>query len=199
LHRDLVNDAFLFAAEQHARDVRKGSDVPYLAHLLGVASLVLEAGGDEVQTAAAFLHDVAEDHGGERMIGEIGSRFGPEVASIVRDLSDSLVDTSDGTTKKEDWEVRKQRYIAHLAEAPDRSLLVAAADKLHNARSMISDYRRLGDAMWGPFNQKDPKRNLWYYRSLADIFERRLTTMRAAPLVNELVRTVDTLEVMIAR
>jgi (p)ppGpp synthase/HD superfamily hydrolase len=195
---DLIERAFLFAVGQHRHDVRKGSEVPYISHLLGVASLVLEAGGDDVQTAAAFLHDVAEDHGGERMVAELERRFGVEVASIVRDLSDSLVDTTTGA-RKEDWELRKRRYVAHLAEAPDRSLLVAAADKLHNARSVVADYRELGDALWDRFNEKEPYKHLWYYRSLADLFERRLVTMRASRLVNELTRTVDELEALIKR
>jgi (p)ppGpp synthase/HD superfamily hydrolase len=193
LHSDLVNEAFLFATEQHATDRRKGSDVPYVSHLLAVAALVLEAGGDAVQTAAAFLHDLAEDHGGKRMLEEIESRFGSEVAAIVRDLSDSLVDTTTGA-KKEDWEVRKTRYIAHLAGASERSLLVSAADKLHNARSVLADHREVGEALWGRFNQKDPARHLWYYRSLADLFEQQLTTPGGRRLARELTRTVDEIE-----
>ena len=150
---------------------------------------MLEAGGDEVQTAAAFLHDVAEDHGGERMLAEIESHFGPDVAAIVRDLSDSLTDTTAGAGKEE-WEVRKRRYIAHLAEAPERSLLVSAADKLHNARSVLSDYRRLGDAMWSRFTVEEPHKHLWYYRSLANLLTRRLPP---SSLMDELQHTVDEL------
>jgi (p)ppGpp synthase/HD superfamily hydrolase len=186
---DLVERAFLYAADQHRHDVRKGGSVPYVSHLLAVAALVLEAGGDGVQTAAAFLHDVAEDHGGERMLAEIEARFGPDVAGIVRDLSDSLVDTSAGL-HKEKWEVRKRRYIAHLAAAPERSLLVSAADKLHNARSVLADYRELGDELWDRFNEKEPYKHLWYYRSLAALFSRRLPGSR---LADELQRTVNEL------
>ena len=154
----------------------------------------MEAGGDEVQVAAAFLHDSAEDKGGEAELGRIEAEFGPEVAAIVRDLSDSLVDTAAGQVK-EAWALRKQRYIEHLREAPERSLVVSAADKLHNARCIVADYRRLGDGLWERFNEKDPERQLGYYRSLAAVFHERLHS----PLSDELKRTVAELERLIAR
>ena len=147
----LVERAFTKAARQFAGETRKETDIPYLSHLMSVAALVMEAGGDEVQVAAAFLHDSAEDKGGEAELGRIEAEFGAEVAAIVRDLSDSLVDTTAGQTK-EAWGLRKQRYIEHLREAPERSLVVSAADKLHNARCIVADYRRLGDGLWERFN-----------------------------------------------
>src|SRR5205823_1726128 len=162
--------------------------------LMSVAALVMEAGGDEVQVAAAFLHDSAEDMGGEAELDRIDAEFGPEVAAIVRDLSDSLVDTTAGQTK-EAWAPRKQHYIDHLREAPERSLLVSAADKLHNARCIVSDVRQHGDVVWSRFNEQDPERQLWYYRSLVDVFQARLES----PLTDELTRTVDELERLIAR
>src|SRR5438132_9116039 len=126
--RVLVERAFTKAARQFEGATRKQTEIPYLSHLMSVAALVMEAGGDEVQVAAAFLHDSAEDKGGEAELGRIEAEFGPEVAAIVRDLSDSLVDTTAGQVK-EAWSLRKQRYIEHLREAPERSLVVSAADK----------------------------------------------------------------------
>jgi (p)ppGpp synthase/HD superfamily hydrolase len=185
----LVERAFAKAALQFEGVTRKQTDIPYLSHLMSVAALVMEAGGDEVQVAAAFLHDSAEDKGGEAELDRIEFEFGPEVAAIVRDLSDSLVDTTTGQIK-EQWGTRKQAYIDHLREAPERSLLVSAADKLHNARCILADYRRDGADVWNRFNEKDPERQLWYYKSLADVFRDRLDS----PLTDELLRTVDELD-----
>jgi len=188
----LVERAFTKAARQFEGATRKQTQIPYLSHLMSVAALVMEAGGDEVQVAAAFLHDSAEDKGGEAELGRIEAEFGPEVAAIVRDLSDSLVDTTAGQVK-EAWSLRKQRYIEHLREAPERSLVVSAADKLHNARCILSDLRQHGDAVWSRFNEKAPERQLGYYRSLAAVLHERLHS----PLSDELNRTVDELERLI--
>jgi (p)ppGpp synthase/HD superfamily hydrolase len=185
----LVERAFTKAARQFEGETRKQTDIPYLSHLMSVAALVMEAEGDEVQVAAAFLHDSAEDKGGEAELGRIEAEFGPEVAAIVRDLSDSLVDTTAGQIKEE-WRLRKERYIDHLREAPERSLLVSAADKLHNARCILADYRREGADVWNRFNEKDPEQQLWYYRSLVDVFRDRLDSR----LTDELTLTVDELE-----
>jgi (p)ppGpp synthase/HD superfamily hydrolase len=185
----LVERAFAKAARQFEGVTRKQTDIPYLSHLMSVAALVMEAGGDEVQVAAAFLHDSAEDKGGEAELDRIEVEFGPEVAAIVRDLSDSLVDTTAGEIKEE-WGTRKQTYIDHLREAPERSLLVSAADKLHNARCILADHRRDGANVWNRFNERDPERQLWYYKSLAEVFHDRLDS----PLTDELSRTVDELE-----
>ena len=160
---------------------------------MSVAALVMEAGGDEVQVAAAFLHDSAEDKGGQAELERIDAEFGPEVASIVCDLSDSLVDTTAGETK-EAWRPRKERYIDRLRDAPERSLLVSAADKLHNARCILADYRKEGGETWVRFNETDPVQQLWYYRSLIDVFRERLDS----PLTDELARTVDELERLMA-
>jgi (p)ppGpp synthase/HD superfamily hydrolase len=185
----LVERAFTKVARQFEGETRKQTEIPYLSHLMSVAALVMEAEGDEVQVAAAFLHDSAEDKGGQAELDRIAADFGPEVAAIVRDLSDSLVDTTAGETK-EAWRPRKERYIRHLRDAPERSLLVSAADKLHNARCLLADYRRDGADVWDRFNEKSPKQQLWYYRSLVDVFQARLDS----PLTDELTRTVDELE-----
>ena len=189
----MVERAFTKAARQFAGETRKETEVPYLSHLMSVAALVMEAGGDDVQVAAAFLHDSAEDKGGQAELERIDAEFGPEVASIVCDLSDSLVDTTAGETK-EAWRPRKERYIDHLRDAPERSLLVSAADKLHNARCILADYRKEGGETWVRFNETDPVQQLWYYRSLIDVFRERLDS----PLTDELARTVDELERLMA-
>lgn len=164
--------AFAEANRLHAGDTRKGSDVPYLAHLLTVCALVLEHGGDEDQAIAALLHDTAEDHGGEPQLARIDATFGPDVAAIVRDLSDSL--EAEGV-QKAPWWTRKAQYLRHLeTRTSDRALLVSIADKIHNARATLDDYRRLGDALWSRFNPDAGRQGQrWYYRRLAEVFDQR--------------------------
>jgi (p)ppGpp synthase/HD superfamily hydrolase len=157
--------AFTFAAEKHKAQTRKASTIPYIAHLMGVASLVLEAGGDEDLAIAALLHDVVEDCGGAPMLKEVRRRFGPRVAKIVEDCTDA------DTTPKPPWRARKEKYIAHLAAADAGTLLVAAADKLNNVRSILSDYRAIGESVWSRFTG-GREGTLWYYRTLRDVFLR---------------------------
>jgi (p)ppGpp synthase/HD superfamily hydrolase len=171
---DLVAAARALAAELHAGDLRKGSGVGYFdGHLAPVAEIVRRAGGDDAQVAAAFLHDAAEDHGGQATLDEIRSRFGGDVAAMVEDLSDSLVDTDAGE-EKAPWRERKQRYIDALSTKPIRSLEVAAADKLHNATSILEDHARLGDELWARFTVTDPAQQLWCYDTLAAVLTSRL-------------------------
>jgi (p)ppGpp synthase/HD superfamily hydrolase len=191
LDNELLLRAFTYAATQFHGDTRKETSVPYISHLMSVAALVMEAEGTDVQVAAALLHDSAEDKGGEAELARIESEFGPDVAAIVRDLSDSLVDTTVEGAVKAPWRLRKEAYIEHLAGADTSSLLVSAADKLHNARCILADYRKERVDLWERFNESDPDQQLWYYRSLADTFCRRLPN---CPLSNELKRTVDELE-----
>src|SRR5438874_6528572 len=124
------NLAFEFASGLHHEQVRKGVGTPYIAHPMAVCALVLEAGGDEDQAIAALLHDTAEDHGGRKRLEDIRQRFGERVAAIVEGCTDSL------DRPKPPWRVRKEHYLGHLAQASDDVLLVALADKLHNARSV---------------------------------------------------------------
>jgi GTP pyrophosphokinase len=170
----LFDDALLYAVEGHRHDVRKVSNVPYVAHLLGVCSIVLENGGSEIEAAAALLHDLAEDHGGLETLRAIEGRFGPEVSGIVAGCSDSF--EAEGA-KKAPWLERKQAYITHLAMLArdprnEPVLLVSASDKLYNLRSIRDDmlrlqpngdevYRRFSAGKWG---------TLWYYRTLADVY-----------------------------
>ena len=158
--------AFEFAAEKHAGQTRKASTIPYIAHLMGVASLALEFGGDEDLAIAALLHDVVEDCGGAPMLKEVRRRFGKRVAKVVDGCTDA------DTLPKPPWQERKERYIRHLKDADAETRLVSAADKLNNVRSILADYREVGEAIWERFNGGRAG-TLWYYRALLDEFRRK--------------------------
>ena len=150
--------AFVFAAEKHKGQTRKASSIPYIAHLMGVASLVLEAGGDEDLAIAALLHDVVEDCGGVPMLKEVRRRFGARVAKVVDGCTDAYTDP------KPPWRERKEKYIARLRNEDQETRLVSAADKLNNVRSILSDYRAVGESIWSRFNG-GREGTLWYYRT----------------------------------
>jgi (p)ppGpp synthase/HD superfamily hydrolase len=175
--------ALQLAAELHRSQLRKGSGVPYLGHLLGVAAVVIDAGGSEDQAIAGVLHDAVEDQGGESTLAVIRERFGDHVAEIVAACSDTDV------IPKPPWRTRKEAYLEHLESATTDVLLVSAADKLYNARAILADYRQVGDELWERFNQGRGQQ-LWYYRSLADIFARRL----GGSVARELDETVTLIE-----
>jgi len=158
--------AFHFAAEKHARQTRKASTIPYIAHLMGVASLVLEAGGDEDLAIAALLHDVVEDCGGAPMLKEVRRRFGERVAGIVDGCTDAY------EIPKPPWRERKENYIRRLKRENVDTRLVSAADKLNNIRSILADYRAVGESVWSRFNGGRDG-TLWYYRTLRGEFLRR--------------------------
>jgi (p)ppGpp synthase/HD superfamily hydrolase len=159
-------EAFVFAAEAHRSQWRKGTDIPYLSHLMAVSALVLEYGGDEDQAIAGLLHDAIEDQGGAAMEEQIRARFGERVAAIVRACTDADVEP------KPPWRARKETYLASLAAKSDDALLVSQCDKLHNATAILEDARVLGPALWERFTGKRDG-TLWYYRSLAAIFSDR--------------------------
>ncbi len=175
--------AVAYAARLHARQKRKGTERPYLAHLLGVASIVLEHGGDEDTAIAALLHDAVEDQGGQPRLSEIRRKFGARVARIVDGCTDAY------TVPKPPWRERKQKYLQHLPHASAEVHLVSAADKLHNVREILADYRQVGDALWSRF-QGGKEGTLWYYRALVGAFR----STGATPLVEELDRVVAELE-----
>ncbi|KUI15350.1 phosphohydrolase [Mycolicibacterium acapulense] len=177
------NEALGFAAELHRTQTRKASQVPYVGHLLSVAGLVIEADGTETEAIAALLHDAVEDQGGDATLVLIEERFGPEVAAIVEECSDTVV------TPKPPWRERKQSYIEHLNTASDSTIRVSMADKLDNARAILRDLRRFGPKVWQRFNTDDPHEHLWYYRSLLEVYRRRSDSW----LVYELSRVVETL------
>lgn len=156
-------EALSYALVVHGGQLRKGTTIPYAGHLLGVTSLVIDHGGTETEAMAALLHDAPEDCGGQRRLDDIAARFGPVVAGIVAGCSDSLV---EDPARKPPWRERKERYIAHLRGSDDPAVfLVSAADKLHNARAILSDYIALGEALWGRFNAGRLDL-LWYYNEM---------------------------------
>lgn len=182
--------ALQFASGLHHQQARKGEGVtvPYIAHLMAVCALVLEAGGDEDQAIAALLHDAVEDQGGISTLNTIRHLFGDRVADAVEACSDSTVADSK---KKPPWRQRKEKYLAHLRRTTNQdALVIAAADKLHNARAMLSDYRVHRAKLWLRFNA--PKEDqLWFYDTLVDTL--RQTTVSEL-LVGELERTVRELK-----
>ena len=175
--------ALSYASELHREQTRKGTDIPYVSHLLAVAGLVIEAGGTENEAIAALLHDAVEDQGGAPILDEIRRIFGDEVAEIVDGCSDT------DQEPKPPWRQRKEDYIAHLETASPSVLLVSCADKLHNARAILADYRSIGDELWGRFNGGRDG-TLWYVRALVSAFRERMN----GGLVDELDRVTSELE-----
>lgn len=186
---DRFREAFGFALELHRNQTRKGSAAPYISHLLAVASLVLEHGGDENQAIAALLHDAIEDQGHAWPGGRdglrqaIGEKFGAEVLAIVNGCTD------DEEFPKAAWRARKEAYLLHIHTADPGTRLVSCADKLHNAWRLLADYRRLGEALWDRFRTRSRADQLWYYTELARAFQASNT----GPLADELQRVVEDL------
>ncbi len=181
-------EALVFAAQLHAQQRRKGTSIPYIAHLLAVASLVLEYGGNEDEAIAALLHDAIEDQGGVFAREEIRRRFGNSVVAIVDGCTDAEV------IPKPPWRERKETYIAEVRHAPASVRLVSAADKLHNARSILADYRILGDDLWKRF-AGGKQGTLWYYHALVDAYREAGSNA----LVEELARTVAEIDALVAQ
>ncbi|OZH56096.1 phosphohydrolase [Hydrocoleum sp. CS-953] len=179
-------EALVYATELHAHQIRKGSKVPYVSHLLGVASIALEYGADEDEAIAALLHDAIEDQGGPTVRVEIRLKFGERVTEIV----DGCTDTD--TTPKPPWKERKKAYINRITNATPSVRLVSAADKLHNIRSILKDYRLQGDLLWDLF-KGGKQGTLWYYRSLVTAFREADST----PIVIELDSLVTELEKLV--
>lgn len=171
--------ALAYANTLHASQTRKGSDVPYIAHLLAVASLTLENGGDEDQAIGALLHDAVEDQGGMARADDIGARFGDRVRDIVLACTDAVV------VPKPDWATRKRAYIAGIATKHADAVLVTLADKVHNAQSITDDFDRVGPVVWTRFSQ--PRTDtIWYYSELA----RALALRHPGALSHRLLRLV---------
>ncbi len=166
---------------KRAEDEQDSPRIPYVAHLMSVAALVLEHGGDEDEAIAGLLHDGPEDQGGQETLDDIRRQFGPRVADIVEACSDTF------ETPKPEWRSRKERYLDHLRKTASPSVfLVSMADKVHNLRSVLEDYRRIGDRLWERFTGKRDG-TLWYYGELLKVY-RNKAPARCAGLVEELER-----------
>jgi (p)ppGpp synthase/HD superfamily hydrolase len=182
--------ALIYAAILHSGQVKKGTAVPYIGHLLMVTGIALEHGADEDEAIAALLHDAVEDQGGKGRLADIRSRFGERVATIVEGCTDTDV------TPKPEWNERKRQYIEHLRREQNPSvLLVSASDKLANTRAILGDYRQIAEEVWERFSGGRDG-TLWYYRTLTSVL---LEKTPASPLVLELARVVSDLEALAAR
>ena len=184
---DRFFQAMAYAAEAHREQVRKSTNIAYISHPLGVAALVLEAGGDEDQAIAGLLHDVAEDCGGEVRLIEIAKLFGDRVAHIVRGCSDSLVVDE---VNKAPWMVRKEEHIEHLKTSDADTLLVTAADKTHNARAIATDIQSIGDEVWERFNASQGE-IIWNYTSILRVLSEAGVT---PALLNPLAAAIEVMD-----
>jgi GTP pyrophosphokinase len=183
---DRFSAALTYATRLHSGQLRKGTNIPYVAHLLAVTAIVLQHGGTEDEAIAGMLHDAVEDQGGHFVLAEIRARFGDNVADIVDGCTDAY------TNPKPEWQPRKEKYIKHLKTASPSVRLVCAADKLDNARAILADYQALGEAVWGRFNGgKDG--TVWYYRSIVEALKSDGTT-----LIDALDRVISEIEKLAA-
>ena len=180
---DRFDEALSYASRLHRDQRRKGTAIPYVSHLLGVASIALENGADEDQTIAALLHDAVEDQGGAPILLEIKNRFGARVAEMVDHCTDAA---GDPTTPKPEWRPRKEAYIASLAYKPVDSLAVSLADKTHNASTIVADLAIDKEDLWSRFTG-GREGSLWYYDALAKAFQARIP----GPAANRLARLVE--------
>lgn len=186
--------ALLDAEHYHHDQKRKDTDVPYISHLLGVCSLVLEMEGTETEAIAALLHDAPEDSGGEPILAAIEANYGIEVATIVRECSDAFPEKGE---EKPPWLERKRQYLAHLRGAGASTMLVSAADKVHNLRAIHLDYCQIHDEIWKRFSAPEPQKQhiLWYYGSLRDVYAASESPCdsRRTPLVEVLTNLLERL------
>lgn len=181
-------EVLVFAAQKHQHQTRKGTTIPYIAHLMQVSGIALENGANEDEAIAALLHDVMEDQ--DVTEEELTRRFGPEVAAIVAGCSDSA------STNKAPWKERKEAYMAHVLTASTSVRLVSSCDKLHNARAILADCQELGDALWSRFNAS-PADILWYYQSLVHAFGQARQGEPGCRVVRQLALVVKELEDLI--
>jgi (p)ppGpp synthase/HD superfamily hydrolase len=187
LYSERLVEGLAVAARLHAGQRRKGSEIPYLSHLLGTCAIAMDYGAGEDEAIAALLHDAIEDVQPTEHARVAVAAFGPEVLRIVEGCTDSDMHP------KPPWRERKEAYIAHVSECDASILLVSVADKLHNSRSIVSDLRRFGPATWDRFNGGRDG-SLWYYRALVEAFH--ANPARPRELVDELDRTVGEMEAL---
>ena len=197
--RDAINRALILHRGQKRKKTKEerargDAEVPYAAHLFSVAALAMEHGADEDETIAAFLHDAAEDQGGEELLAELEDVYGSRVATIIRGCSDSLTAPREG---RGEWRARKDRFIEFVRTDADPSvLLVVACDKVHNARSVVTDLARFGPGIFARFSSGQ-EGTLWYYRAILTALRSREADMRTdlqRLLLDDLERIIDRME-----
>lgn len=160
-------EAYTFSFKLHKKQIRKGSNIPYFTHLSSVSNLIIENNGTTTQAIAGLLHDAVEDQGGIKTLAVIKKKFGPKVAKIVSQCSDTSIDP------KPPWKARKKKYIEDIKNKTQDTLLVALCDKYHNAHCILSDYQKIGDKIWDRFNASKQE-TFWYYESLYKEFKKYL-------------------------
>ena len=181
---DRFEEALIYATRLHARQVRKGTNIPYISHLLSVAALVLEDGGSEDEAIAALLHDAIEDQGGEATRAEILARFGDRVVAIVDGCTEAI------SSPRKPWRERKLQYLEKIRGNSLAVQRVSLADKLHNARSIVADWHRVGDRVWDRFSAKR-EGTLWFYRSVVDIYSESFSSVMVIELKLAISRLED--------
>ena len=197
MYSDRFEQALGFAHRLHHKQRRKTSGTPYIAHLLGVAEIVIEDGGTEDEAIAALLHDSLEDQGRhyeggvDALAAEIEARFGVDVRRLVEALTEqTTVAISRIADKRERWRAHKRAYFEQIHDAGPEVRRISCADSLHNVRSLLSGYRRLGERVWTRFLTGRADDQIWAYRSAAKAFQEAGT----GPLADELAEAVDALE-----
>jgi len=186
-------NALAFAAQLHADQRRKGSDTPYISHLLAVTAIALDHGATENEAIAALLHDAVEDQGGQETLEEIRRRFGNQIASIVAACSDT------DESPKPPWQDRKDAFVERLRTEPYSVRLVVAADKLHNVRDVLRNYRIHGDDLWSHF-KGGRDGTLWYYRAVVGALNQAATPdeRQMNALIQEICDSLSMLELAMA-
>jgi (p)ppGpp synthase/HD superfamily hydrolase len=187
-------NALAFAAKLHGKQTRKGSDTPYISHLLAVTAIALDHGATEDEAIAAVLHDAVEDQGGQATLEEIRRRFGDQVASIVAACSDT------DESPKPPWRERKEAYVARLRTEPYSVRLVVAADKLHNVRDVLRSYRIHGDDLWSHF-KGGRDGTIWYYGAVVDALNQAATSdeKQLNALIQEISDSLSMLKQAVAK
>lgn len=202
VYSERFDRALSFAHQLHRRQTRKTSGVPYVAHLLSVCALVIEDGGSEDEAIAALLHDSLEDQsrnyeGGEaKMAADIEAMFGPEVIALVLGLTERPAPEEAGISdKRERWRAHKRGYFRQIGAAGASVRRISCADSLHNVRTLLKDYRTMGEKIWTRFQTRNGGDQVWAYRSAGEAF----VAARTGPMADDLLRAVADLERMISK
>ena len=164
---DKYLEAYVYSFELHKKQTRKGSNIPYFTHLSSVSNLIIENNGTTTQAIAGLLHDAVEDQGGAKTLAAIKRKFGPKVAKIVDQCSDTTI------KPKPPWKTRKIKYIKDIKNKTQDTLLVSLCDKYHNANCILSDYQKVGEEIWDRFTASKQE-TFWYYESLYKEFKKYL-------------------------
>lgn len=164
---DKYLEAYVYSYKLHKKQTRKGSNIPYFTHLSSVSNLIIENNGTTTQAIAGLLHDAVEDQGGAKTLAAIKRKFGPKVAKIVDQCSDTTI------KPKPPWKTRKIKYIENIKNKTQDTLLVSLCDKYHNANCILSDYQKVGEEIWDRFTASKQE-TLWYYESLYKEFKKYL-------------------------